>query len=145
MRAAVERKTRCQLFPSLIPGSGTCGPNNIEHNWMCELPSVVPGLQMWRQLTYPSILPWHPPSSADIFQNPPVPSPLPSHASPGCPLCLCCAVDSLVIFSLGTGNVKFFGSYWKTMIKSMKFGQDRRGLGRTIIQRLSRNKVRVFV
>lgn len=74
MRAAVERKTRCQLFPSLIPGSGTCGPNNIEHNWMCELPSVVPGLQMWRQLTYPSILPWHPPSSADIFQNPAVPS-----------------------------------------------------------------------
>lgn len=74
VRAAVERKTRCHPFPSLIPGSGTCGPNNIEHNWMCQLPSVVPGLHMWRQLTYPSILPWHPPSSADIFQNPAVPS-----------------------------------------------------------------------
>lgn len=61
-------------FPSLIPGSGTCDPNNIEHNWVCQLPSMIPGLQMWRQLTYPSILPWHPLSSADTFQNPAVPS-----------------------------------------------------------------------
>lgn len=156
----VDEEPRLITFPPVFDLWRNVAYNRATCLSLGEPPSMLKGIKfhiLHRSHARPSL--WTPflmrtllrgrPASCESTDTtalpPPVPSPLPSHASPGCPLCLCCAFDSLVIFSLGTGNVKFFGSYWKTMIKSMKFGQDRRGLGRTIIQRLSRNKVRVFV
>lgn len=73
VRVAVARRTACHSLPSLRPGPGTSDHNNIEKSWVCQLLSVVPGLQKWRQFIYPSVSrsspPWHSPSSADTFQN----------------------------------------------------------------------------